>query len=217
MARARPERLIARIAMDGLIPTQGARSPAPGTFSALPSFRVHLLAGMSARHAELRFLKHFGLRLLEARILGLVGTFGALSLKHICTESDIEKSHASRLIGRLMERGLVEKLDDASDQRAISVRLTAEGVSMHRAVYADSVARNERWLAVLNEDERRQLLSSVEKLIQHTRSLVNSDPADLPPVAPAEAAAVPQVMLDERLARLLHGALGLALASKENR
>lgn len=196
--------------MDGLIPTHGARTPAPGTFSALPSFRVHLLAGMSARHAELRFVKHFGLRLLEARVLGLVGTFGALSLKQICAESDIEKSHASRLISRLMQRGLVEKLDDAADLRAISVRLTPEGVRMHRAVYADSLARNERWLSVLSEAERAQLLATVEKLLLHTRTLMGSDVAEAPP---PRADTGPQVVLDERLARLLHGALGAALAS----
>lgn len=196
--------------MDGLIPTQGARTPAPGTFSALPSFRVHLLAGMSARHAELRFVKHFGLRLLEARVLGLVGTFGALSLKQICAESDIEKSQASRLISRLMQRGLVEKLEDAADLRAISVRLTPEGVRMHRAVYADSLARNERWLSVLSEAERAQLLAAVEKLLLHTRALMGSDVAEVPP---PRADAAPQVVLDERLARLLHGALGAALAT----
>lgn len=198
--------------MDGLIPTHGARSPAAGTFSALPSFRIHLLAGMSARHAELRFIKHFGLRLLEARILGLVGTFGALSLKEICTESDIEKSHASRLIGRLLQRGLVEKLEDAADLRAISVRLTAEGQRMHRAIYADSVARNQRWLSVLSEDERLQLLAMVEKLLPHTRALMQTDPSDIPAPADVQAQA-PQVMLDARLARLLHGALGVALAA----
>ncbi len=200
--------------MDGLIPTHGARSPAAGTFSALPSFRIHLLAGMSARHAELRFVKHFGLRLLEARILGLVGTFGALSLKEICAESDIEKSHASRLIGRLLQRGLVEKLEDADDLRAISVRLTAEGQRMHRTIYADSVARNERWLSVLTDDERRQLLATVEKLIPHTRALMQTDPSDIAAPAPADVQAqAPQVLIDARLARLLHGALGVALSA----
>ena len=144
--------------MDGLIPTHEGAAPRPGTFRALPSFRIHLLAGMSARHAEMRFVKQFGLRLLETRIIGLVGTFGALSLKEICRESDIEKSHASKLIGRLLQRGLVEKLEDAADQRAISVRLTDEGRRMHRALYADSVERNERWMAVLTPAERAQLL-----------------------------------------------------------
>lgn len=203
--------------MDGLIPTHEGAAPRPGTFRALPSFRIHLLAGMSARHAELRFVKQFGLRLLEARIIGLVGTFGALSLKEICRESDIEKSHASKLIGRLLQRGLVEKLDDAADQRAISVRLTDEGRNLHRALYAESLERNERWLAVLTPPERAQLLNLVDRLIDRTRAMMGSDfQDDLAPAAKAEAqgatpASAATVALDLELARSLHAALGTAL------
>lgn len=198
--------------MQGLIPSREEPLQRPARFRALPSFRIHLLAGMSARHAEQRFIKHFGLRLLETRVIGLVGTFGALSLKEICAESDIEKSYASRIIGRLMQRGLVEKLDSETDQRSISVRLTEEGRSVHAALYADSVARNERWLSVLSADERQQLLATVEKLIGSTRALLASDFQETPPPSP-QALAPASVPLDAELARQLHEALGAVLGS----
>jgi len=196
--------------MQGHIPSREEPVQRPAKFRTLPSFRIHLLAGMSARHAEQRFIKHFGLRLLETRVIGLVGTFGALSLKEICAESDIEKSYASRIIGRLMQRGLVEKLDSEVDQRSISVRLTEEGRSVHAALYAESVARNERWLSVLSADERQQLLATVEKLIGSTRSLLASDFLETPPPAP-EPKGLPKVSLDAGLARQLHEALSAVL------
>jgi len=209
--------------MDGLIPSHEEQLPRPGSFRALPSFRVHLLAGMSARHAELRFVKKFGLRLLETRIVGLVGSLGPMSLKAICQESDIEKSHASKLIDRLKQRGLVEKLEDSHDQRAISVRLTDDGQALHRALYADALERNEQWLSVLSQGERVRLLGLVEKLIGRTREIMGLDLHSLPPSAPSrptdlqadqqvDAQAVPpSVALQLELARQLHAALGDAL------
>ncbi|MBP6899168.1 MAG: winged helix DNA-binding protein [Burkholderiaceae bacterium] len=204
--------------MDGLIPSHEEQLPRPGSFRALPSFRVHLLAGMSARHAEMRFVKKFGLRLLEARIVGLVGSLGPLSLKQICQESDIEKSHASKLIDRLRQRGIVEKLDSSNDQRAISVNLTDEGRALHRAIYEDAQQRNQTWLAVLGDGERQQLLALVEKLIARTRDMIAADqrglPTAPPPPQPAEVE-VPNVALDLELARRLHAALGQALQAAD--
>lgn len=194
--------------MDGLIPTHERELPAPGTFRALPSFRVHLLAGMSARHAEMRFVERFGLRLLEARVVGLVGSLGAMSLKEICQESDIEKSHASKIIGRLVQRGIVEKLDDNSDLRAISVRLTAAGHALHRDIYTEAQERNERWLSVLDAAERRQLLASIEKLIAQTRDMMGMEHRP----APSAEAAPATVALDLDAARRMHGLLGQLIA-----
>lgn len=156
----------------GIIPTVDPSEPPTGGFRALLSFRIHLLAGMSLRHAELRFQRRFGLRLLECRIVGVIGPQGALSLKQICGETDIEKAHASRLVTRLIEHGLVEKVGDTTDLRAISVRLTPAGADMYRAIYQDAVDRNRQWAAALTEAERQVLGTAMEKLIDETRRMM---------------------------------------------
>ncbi|MGH8797152.1 MAG: MarR family winged helix-turn-helix transcriptional regulator [Caldimonas sp.] len=206
------------------IPVRDSLDRGGEAFRTLPSFRVHLLAGMSARHAELRFVKQFGLRLLECRIVGMVGTLGALSLKQICSETDIEKAHASRLVDRLQQRGLVEKFESSHDLRSISVELTAAGRKLHKALYADAVERNEAWLSVLSADERRRFVGIVDKLIERSRAMLAASPADAgakPRAARADDAAAtaaapghnrPAVLLDGELARNLHLALGAALS-----
>lgn len=205
--------------MDGLFPTFESQAPAPGSYRSLPSFRLHLLAGLSARRVELRLMERFDLRLPEARVIGLVGTFGALSLKEICREGDIEKSHASKLIARLAQRGWVEKLGDAQDQRAISVRLTPAGLALHKQLYEDLLAHNTQWLTVLDESERSALLRTLEKLIRHSREGVSAE--RLSGVAQDEAAtgaASPQepasIHLDLSFARELHQTLGALLAQQ---
>lgn len=159
----------------GIVPTVDPTEPLVGGFRALPSFRVHLLAGMSLRHAELRFQRRFGLRLLECRIIGVIGPAGALSLKRICGETAIEKAHASRLVAGLIDRGLVAKVGDTVDLRAISVRLTPDGADMYRAIYRDAVDRNRRWLSMLSDDERQMLATTIEKLIDATRRMITAD------------------------------------------
>lgn len=189
--------------MNGLIPTFEGKAPEPGTYRSLPSFRLHLLAGLSARQVELRLIERFDLRLPEARVIGLVGTFGALSLKEICQEADIEKSHASKLIARLVQRGLVEKLGDSADQRAISVRLSEDGRSLHATMYTDLQDRNAQWLSVLDASERAVLLAALEKLIAHTRDMMGLQTA----MRSVPEAATPLAM-DLGLARQLHQVLG---------
>lgn len=156
----------------GIVPTVDPAGPATGGFRALTSFRVHLLAGLSLRNAELRFQRRFGLRLLECRIIGVIGPEGVLSLKRICGETDIEKAHASRLVQRLIDRRLVEKVGDAADLRAISVRLTPAGTATYHAIFADAVDRNRRWAAALTDDECRILGAAIEKLIEATRLMM---------------------------------------------
>lgn len=199
--------------MHGTIPTHEQLALGPSMFRALPSFRIHLLAGMSARHAEIRFLKRFGIRLLEARILGLLGAFNALSLKEICRESDIEKSHASRLIARLQERGLVEKTEGDKDLRSICVCLSSAGLVMHRALYAESQERNAIWLSVLTEQEQQQMLACVEKLVDRTRTMLEADAAgtDAPLAKAVEPSVSALVGLDRDLAQQLYQALGHSL------
>jgi DNA-binding MarR family transcriptional regulator len=206
------------------IPVRDSFEPSHSAFRALTSFRVHLLAGMSARQAELRFMQKFGMRLLECRIVGMVGTLGALSLKQICHETDIEKAHASRLVNRLQQRGLIEKFEGRNDLRSISVELTGAGRALYEAIHADAVERNEVWLSVLSEPERLQFRDLVDRLIAQSRVMLDKSlPGAEAPRAPSAddriaASASPEstdhapVLLDAELARSLQAALAVALS-----
>jgi DNA-binding MarR family transcriptional regulator len=206
------------------IPVRDSFERSHSAFRSLTSFRVHLLAGMSARQAELRFMQKFGMRLLECRIVGMVGTLGALSLKQICHETDIEKAHASRLVNRLQQRGLIEKFEGRNDLRSISVELTAAGRALYEAIHADAIERNEVWLSVLSAPERLQFRNLVDRLIEQSRVMLDKSlPSPQAPRAPSAddgvAASAPPgvadhtpVLLDAELARSLQAALAVALS-----
>jgi len=72
----------------------------------------------------------------------------------------------SRMVDRLTERELLERVQDAADGRAVRVRLTAAGQQVQREVglrHARSVAR--RMGAALEESELRELERLAGKLL----------------------------------------------------
>jgi DNA-binding MarR family transcriptional regulator len=92
-----------------------------------------------------------------------------------CVETDLEKSKVSRLVAQLLSKGLLKKHEDPADQRSFHLRLTASGRKLYWAMYADAVARNEQWMAVLPKKQRVQFLASLDRLMQHSQRLLGEE------------------------------------------
>ncbi len=141
-----------------------AEPVAGSVFRALPSLRLHLLARLSERAAEAEYLRLFGLRLVEARVIGLAGAAGCITLTWLCAELELEKAYASRLVARLAARGLLERAPNPADQRSTLLRATAEGERLRGAIYAAAAARNARLMAALPEARRAAFLEDLDAL-----------------------------------------------------
>lgn len=76
---------------------------------------------------------------------------------------------------QLLNKGLLKKHEDPADQRSFYLTLTPSGKKLHKAMYADAVARNEQWLAVLPKKQRAQFLASLDRLILHSQKLLNEE------------------------------------------
>lgn len=130
---------------------------------------------MSDRFVDLRYRRKFGLRTPEVGIMAVVGASSPVSFKMTCVETDLEKSKVSRAVAQLLGKGLLKKHEDPSDQRSFRLTLTAAGKKLYWAMYADAVARNEQWIAVLPKKQRAQFLASLERLMQHSRKLLEEE------------------------------------------
>lgn len=69
------------------------------------------------------------------------------------------------VIMRLVERKLVERHPDPTDRRRTNVSLTASGRTLVERVAERVAAANAEMLSPLSEDERRQLLVLIAKLM----------------------------------------------------
>ncbi len=63
----------------------------------------------------------------------------------------------SRLVDRLEARGLVERVGDAGDGRAVRVALTRQGAELQRAVGRSHARSVEREMRALTREEQREL------------------------------------------------------------
>jgi DNA-binding MarR family transcriptional regulator len=147
------------------------------SFRTLPSFRLHVLARLSERMHEHHYKRRFGLNLRECRIIGITGGHGDPSFRRICQESNLDKAHVSRLINRLIERKLLRKENDPSDQRSVRVMLTERGRRVHRALHAAATALNEAWLAPLSATQRTSFLATLDLLTERTRQITEGQSA----------------------------------------
>lgn len=107
--------------------------------------------------------------------MAVVGASSPVSFKMTCVETDLEKSKVSRIVTQLLDKGLLRKHEAPTDQRSFYLSLTAAGRKLYWAMYADAVARNEQWIAVLPRKQRAQFLASLDRLIQHSQKLLEEE------------------------------------------
>ena len=137
----------------------------------LISYRLHVLANLSARWAGARYRRRFGLKLLEWRALALLGGYAPLSLNGLARGAGLEKSYASRTVAALVRRGLIASGPDERDGRGKRLALTAKGRRLYRRVFRDALARHQAWLSVLTRMERRSLMGMLARLTERARAL----------------------------------------------
>src|SRR2546423_15586979 len=76
----------------------------------LLSYRLHVVANLLSRGAELRYRRQFGVSLWEWRSIALLGAVTEpLSLNHLAHAAGIHKSQKSRVVSGLAKRGVVRR------------------------------------------------------------------------------------------------------------
>lgn len=68
-----------------------------------------------------------GMQEAKYRLLGILEAQGTKSMSDLCGSMFISKSYMSRLVEHLVSEGLVERIVDPSDRRAMNISVTDEG------------------------------------------------------------------------------------------
>lgn len=99
--------------------------------------------------------------LVELRILVVLDTRGASSLKALADAAHLHLSRASRACDRLVGKNLITRSDDPDDRRVLKLGLTAAGAELVRTVQnarRDAVAPV---LAAMSVNRRTELVRSL--------------------------------------------------------
>jgi DNA-binding MarR family transcriptional regulator len=146
------------------------------TIRDLLSYRLHQVANLLSRGAELRYRREFGVSLWEWRSVALLGSAAdPQSLNELARAAGIDKGQMSRVVSGLTRRKLVSREVDASDGRGIRLSLTRSGRKLYQSLIAAADERNRAFLGCLTTQERESLERAMAKLAREARRFIQSE------------------------------------------
>jgi DNA-binding MarR family transcriptional regulator len=142
----------------------------------LLSYRLHTVANLLSRGAELRYRREFGVSLWEWRSVGLLG--GAeqpLSLNELARSAGIHKSQMSRVVSSLAKRGLVLRKTDAADARGVRLELSAAGRRLYKGLIRAAQDRDVAFRNCLSNQEKQVFDRALAKLAGQARDFISDE------------------------------------------
>jgi DNA-binding MarR family transcriptional regulator len=143
-----------------------ATAPPPATPTDRAGEIIQALAPLLAHHRHrwaARCQAH-GLSIVGFQVLALLEMHGGMPMTRLADDLGVALPNATGIVGRLVERGIVARSDDALDRRRVLVTLTDAG---HRLIGEMEEGRRERMSRMFNlmtDEQQRRLLQSVKDL-----------------------------------------------------
>ena len=142
----------------------------------LLSYRLHVVANLLSRGAELRYRREFGVSLWEWRTVALLGgANGAQSLNELAHAAGIDKSQMSRVVSGLAARRFVLRAIDANDARGVQLTLTRAGLKLYDGLIRAAADRNDAFLDCLGAKERAAFDEALAKLAARAREFIERE------------------------------------------
>ncbi|MGH8741756.1 MAG: MarR family winged helix-turn-helix transcriptional regulator [Burkholderiales bacterium] len=142
----------------------------------LLSYRLHMVANLLSRGAELRYRRQFGVSLWEWRTIALLGAVSEpLSLNHLAHAAGIDKSQMSRVVSGLTQRKLVLRSADAEDARGVRLTLSRSGRRLYEGLIGAALERDAAFRRCLTKNERLAFDSALAKLAGQARELIQQE------------------------------------------
>ena len=105
-----------------------------------------------------------GLSMTGFQVVALLEMQGAMPMSRLAEEIGVALPNATGIVGRLEERGIVERIHDTADRRIVLVGLTDEGRRLIGEMEAVRRARMTRLIATLDDAQQERLLQTVNDL-----------------------------------------------------
>lgn len=142
----------------------------------LLSYRLHVVANLLSRGAELRYRREFRVSLWEWRTLALLGAATEpLSLNHLAHAAGIHKSQMSRVVSGLAERRLVRRAADPVDARGLHIALSAGGRKLYEGLIKAAAERDAAFRDCLSANEKRVFDQALAKLAGQARQFIRGE------------------------------------------
>jgi DNA-binding MarR family transcriptional regulator len=142
----------------------------------LLSYRLHMVANLLSRGAELRYRREFGVSLWEWRTIALLGAGKApLSLNHLAHAAGIHKSQMSRVVSGLTKRKLVVRDSNAQDARGVHLTLSRSGRKLYQGLIEAAAERDAVFRGCLTSGQMAVFDKALAKLAGQARAFIQQE------------------------------------------
>jgi DNA-binding MarR family transcriptional regulator len=142
-------------------------------------FRLNRLAAEVASALSVEYQARYGLDIPEWRVLATLGFRNdACSAQYISHCTRTHKSTISRAVTALMERGIVERVENADDRREFRLQLTRKGKTLYEELIPRLLRKEQEILSCLSAQERKDfgaLLGKIEKSLELVQTSQEAD------------------------------------------
>lgn len=133
----------------------------------LDNFLPYRLSVASNRVSDMiarSYRARFGLRIPEWRMIAVLAESGGMTQQTLTHRTRMDKVTVSRAAIALADRGLIERLPNAADQRSHLLALSAEGRALYEEIAPLAIETEKRLFAGFAPDEVERLAAMLERL-----------------------------------------------------
>lgn len=87
------------------------------------------------------------------------------SLNELAATVGVDNGALSRMMERLLQKGLIVRETDPANRRTVRLRLSETGKTLVPALAKEADENDEAFFGVIGEEERRQFLATVQTLL----------------------------------------------------
>jgi len=137
-------------------------------------FRLNRLSAEVSAALSSEYRARYGLDIPEWRVLATLGFRNeACSAQYISDCTRTHKSTISRAVTALMERQIVERVENEADRREFRLRLTRKGRLLYEELIPRLLRKEQEILSCLSAQEKKQFAALLGK-IEHSLDLIQT-------------------------------------------
>lgn len=126
-----------------------------------------------------RQISHEGRPRTQLSILATVATYKAIGMGQLADIEGINPTMLSRIVGRLEDDGLVRRVPDPDDRRAVHVEITALGARFHTKLRRERTRLLTEKLELLAPAEQQALTAALPALESLAAALHQPTPTEV--------------------------------------
>ena len=145
-------------------------------------FRLNRLSAEVSQALSSEYQERYGLDIPEWRVLATLGFRNeACTAQYISHCTRTHKSTISRAVMSLMQRHLVERVENADDRREFSLGMTEKGKALYEELIPRLLRKEQGIMACLSAQERKDFARLLGKMEESLDLIQTAEEADAKP------------------------------------